>query len=61
MILEGTTTISGGTLAFGASEGGDLTSKRHQHDQSSAITGTGGLTLCGVRHAGAQRISAAGL
>jgi fibronectin-binding autotransporter adhesin len=45
MILEGTTTTSGGTLAFGASEA--VIDVKATNTISSAITGTGGLTLAG--------------
>ena len=45
MILEGTTTISGGTLAFGASEA--VIDVKATNTISSAVTGTGGLTLAG--------------
>ena len=45
LILEGTTTITGGTLAFGASEA--VIDVKATNTISSTITGTGGLTLSG--------------
>jgi autotransporter-associated beta strand protein len=45
LILEGTTSITGGTLAFGASEA--VIDAKATNTISSAITGTGGLTLSG--------------
>ena len=45
LILEGTTKITGGTLAFAASEA--LIDVKATNTISSAITGTGGLTLSG--------------
>jgi autotransporter-associated beta strand protein len=45
LILEGTTTISGGTLAFGASEA--VIDVKATNTISSKVTGTGGLTLSG--------------
>ena len=45
LILEGTTTITGGTLAFGASEA--VIDVKGTNTISSAVTGTGGLTLSG--------------
>ena len=45
LILEGTTSITGGTLAFGASEA--VIDVKATNTISSAITGTGGLTLSG--------------
>ena len=45
LILEGTTSITGGTLAFGASEA--VIGVKATNTISSAITGTGGLTLAG--------------
>ncbi len=45
LILEGTTSITGGTLAFGGSEA--VISAKSTNTISSAITGTGGLTLSG--------------
>jgi fibronectin-binding autotransporter adhesin len=45
LILEGTTTISGGTLAFGASEA--VIDVKSTNTINSAVTGTGGLTLSG--------------
>jgi outer membrane autotransporter protein len=45
LILEGTTIISGGTLAFGSSEA--VIDVKATNTISSAVTGTGGLTLSG--------------
>ena len=45
LILEGTTSITGGTLAFGASEA--VIDVKATNTISSAVTGTGGLTLSG--------------
>jgi autotransporter-associated beta strand protein len=45
LILEGTTAINGGTLAFGASEA--VIDVKSTNTISSAVTGTGGLTLAG--------------
>ncbi len=45
LIMEGTAAISGGTLAFGASEA--VIDVKATNTVSSAITGTGGLTLAG--------------
>ncbi|HEX4408439.1 MAG TPA: autotransporter domain-containing protein [Xanthobacteraceae bacterium] len=45
LILEGTTLITGGTLAFGASEA--VIDVKSTNTITSAVTGTGGLTLSG--------------